>query len=41
MGKYDALAMEERVRLMGARDRREATRFGLVREAGAEPEWFY
>jgi adenine-specific DNA-methyltransferase len=38
MGKYDALTKEELVRLMEARDRREATRFGLVWEAGAEPE---
>jgi adenine-specific DNA-methyltransferase len=38
MGKYDALTKEELVRLLEARDRREATRFGLVWEAGAEPE---
>ena len=38
MGKYDALTKEELVRLMEARDRREATRFGLVWEASSEPE---
>lgn len=38
MGKYDALTKEELVRLLEARDRREATRFGLVWEAGVEPE---
>ncbi len=38
MGKYDALTKEELVRLVEARDRREATRFGLVWEAGVEPE---
>ena len=38
MGKYDALTKEELVRLMESRDRREATRFGLVWEASSEPE---
>ncbi len=39
MGKYDSLTKEERLRLMEARDRREATRYGLVWEAdGVEAE---
>ena len=38
MGKYDELNKDELVRLLEARDRREATRFGLVWEAGAEKE---
>ena len=33
MGKYDTLTKEELLRLMEARDRREATRYGLVWEA--------
>ena len=39
MGKYDTLNKEELVRLMEARDRREATRYGLVWETtGIESE---
>ena len=39
MGKYDALTKEELVRLLEARDRREATRFGLVWEAGLNADY--
>jgi len=39
MGKYDTLTKEELLRLMEARDRREATRYGLVWETdGIEAE---
>lgn len=39
MGKYDSLTKEELLRLMEARDRREATRYGLVWETdGIEAE---
>ena len=31
--KYDDLSKPELIRLLEARDRRDATRFGLVREA--------
>ena len=33
MSRYDALSREEMIRLLEARDRRDATRFGLVWEA--------
>jgi len=33
MSKYDQLSHDELVRLLQARDRRDATRFGLVWEA--------
>jgi hypothetical protein len=37
MKKYDDLSKQELIRLLEARDRRDATRFGLVWEANETP----
>lgn len=37
--KYDDLSREELAKLLQARDKRDATRFGLVREANEINPW--